>query len=195
MTQRPDGVDHRRTDTRDRILSVALRLFATQGYATTSLREIADELGVTKAALYFHFKTKEEILSGILLGHLEAINTMVEEATPYVSTLAGREQLLRRVAEYQAGRSAYLIRLIRENFTEISNLPFGVEIKRGQHRLLDALAGPDATVADRIRARTAFVAVQTAAMAAEWEDADEAEVHEAALAVALEVLRGSRHNR
>src|SRR3954464_1282669 len=131
MTQRADGIDHRRTDTRDRILSVGLRLFATQGYANTTLREIADELGVTKAALYFHYKTKEEILNGILLGHLEAINTMLDEATPHVSTLGGREELLRRIAEYQAGRSVYLIRLIRENFTEISNLPFGAEIKRG----------------------------------------------------------------
>ncbi|MFI5888994.1 TetR/AcrR family transcriptional regulator [Actinoplanes sp. NPDC051513] len=195
MTQRTDGVDHRRTDTRGRILSVGLRLFATQGYANTSLREIADELGVTKAALYFHFKTKEEILNGILLGHLDAINTMIEEAAPHVSTLAGREELLRRIAEYQAGRSVYLVRLIRENFTEISNLPFGAEIKRSQRRLFEALAGPDATLVDRIRARTAFVAVQTAAVSADWEDADENEVLEAALAVALEVLRGSRHNR
>jgi len=190
MTQRSAGVDHRRTDTRDRALSVGLRLFATQGYANTSLREIADELGVTKAALYFHFKTKEDILSGILLDHIGAINAMVEEAGPSLATLDGREVLLRRVAEYQAGRSTHLVRLIRENFTEISNLPFGAEIKKGQRRLLEALAGPDATLVGRIRARTAFMAIQTAAMAAEWESADEKDVHEATLAIALEVLRG-----
>lgn len=187
MTQR---TDHRRTDTRDRVLSVGLRLFATQGYANTSLREIADELRVTKAALYFHFKTKEEILSGILQGHLDAINTMVDEATPHLSTLSGREQLLHRVAEYQASRSVYLVRLIRENFAEISSLPFGAEIKRSQRRLFEALAGPGATLVERIRARTAFMAVQSAAVSAEWDEADEKDVHETALAVALDVLRG-----
>jgi len=194
MAQRTAGVDNRRTDTRNRLLSVALRLFASQGYATTSLQQIADELGVTKAALYFHFRTKEDILNGILQNHLDTLRTIVEEAAPHTATQAGREDLLRRLADYQAARSRHLIRLIRENFTEISNLPFGVEIKRAQRRLFDALAGPDATLIDRIRARTAFVAVQTAAMAAEWDDADEKDVHEAALTVALEVLRGDRHN-
>src|ERR1700712_611894 len=100
MAQGTAGVDNRRTDTRERILSVALRLFASQGYANTSLRQIADELGVTKAALYFHFKTKEDIVTGILTGYLDGLNTLVEGAAP--ETTEGREQLLRRFAEHQA---------------------------------------------------------------------------------------------
>jgi AcrR family transcriptional regulator len=49
-------------DTRDRILDIALDLFTEQGYDGTSLREIADQLGVTKAALYYHFESKDDIL-------------------------------------------------------------------------------------------------------------------------------------
>jgi AcrR family transcriptional regulator len=49
-------------DTRERILDIALELFNDQGYDNTSLREIADRLGVTKAALYYHFERKEDIL-------------------------------------------------------------------------------------------------------------------------------------
>ena len=49
-------------DTRDRILDTALDLFIEQGYEKTSLREIAERVGVTKAALYYHFSSKEEIL-------------------------------------------------------------------------------------------------------------------------------------
>jgi AcrR family transcriptional regulator len=48
--------------TRERILSVALDLFTRKGYEATSLREIADELGFSKAALYYHFSSKQEIL-------------------------------------------------------------------------------------------------------------------------------------
>src|SRR5215475_13717231 len=48
-----------RGDTRERIQSIALELFAEQGYEKTSLREIAERLGVTKAALYYHFRSKE----------------------------------------------------------------------------------------------------------------------------------------
>jgi AcrR family transcriptional regulator len=48
--------------TRERILDIALELFADQGYEKTSLRDIAARLGTTKAALYYHFERKEDIL-------------------------------------------------------------------------------------------------------------------------------------
>src|SRR4051794_40619073 len=101
MEQRTAGVDNRRTDTHDRILSVALRLFAAQGYANTSLRQISDELGVTKAALYFHFKTKEDIVNGILQGYLDGLTALIA-AAPETSSQAGREELLHRFADLQA---------------------------------------------------------------------------------------------
>jgi AcrR family transcriptional regulator len=68
---------------RKRILDVALELFNEQGYDATSLREIAERLGVTKAALYYHFKSKADILlelhlrlhdlGGDLLDELDAL--------------------------------------------------------------------------------------------------------------------------
>jgi AcrR family transcriptional regulator len=56
-----------RGSTRERILDVALDLFIDQGYDKTSLREIADRLGFTKAALYYHFERKEDILLALHL--------------------------------------------------------------------------------------------------------------------------------
>lgn len=46
---------------RDRIVDVAVDLFARQGYQGTSLRHIAERLGVTKAAVYHHFHAKDDI--------------------------------------------------------------------------------------------------------------------------------------
>jgi AcrR family transcriptional regulator len=54
------------TDTRDRILAVSAELFVEQGYDGTSLREIAERLGFSKAALYYHFSSKEQILEALL---------------------------------------------------------------------------------------------------------------------------------
>src|SRR5271166_2308364 len=51
--------------TRDRILDVALDLFTEQGFDGTSLREIAEQLGVTKAAIYYHFASKDDILMAL----------------------------------------------------------------------------------------------------------------------------------
>ena len=60
MTQ-PTTTRHR-GDTRQRILDTALRRFAEQGYAGTSIRDLAEELGLTKAAVHYHFAAKEQIV-------------------------------------------------------------------------------------------------------------------------------------
>src|SRR5580658_1177868 len=53
--------------TRDRILDVALDLFIEKGFDKTSLREIAEQLGFSKAALYYHFASKDDILMSLHL--------------------------------------------------------------------------------------------------------------------------------
>ena len=47
-----------RSDTRERIQDVARELFASQGVQRTSLQDIADKLGLTKPALYYHFTSR-----------------------------------------------------------------------------------------------------------------------------------------
>src|SRR2546421_10613747 len=51
--------------TRERILDVALDLFVRKGYTETSLREVAALLGFSKAALYYHFESKQDILMAL----------------------------------------------------------------------------------------------------------------------------------
>jgi AcrR family transcriptional regulator len=69
--------------TRERILDIALDLFIDQGFDKTSLREIAERLGFSKAALYYHFASKDDILLALHyrlhdLGH-EALNRLGRE--------------------------------------------------------------------------------------------------------------------
>ena len=64
-------------DTRQRILDVAAELFVEQGYDGTSLREIAERLGVTKAALYYHFASKDQILRALLAPGNEVIAELI----------------------------------------------------------------------------------------------------------------------
>ncbi|MFE3461919.1 TetR/AcrR family transcriptional regulator [Nocardiopsis aegyptia] len=54
------------SDTKAEIRSVALELFARQGFEKTSLREIAERLGVTKAALYYHYASKNDLLTALV---------------------------------------------------------------------------------------------------------------------------------
>ena len=62
-----DPVAPPRPSTREQILDVALHLFSTQGYDATSVRQISEALGLTKAALYYHFKNKEDIFMALHL--------------------------------------------------------------------------------------------------------------------------------
>ena len=53
-------------DTKEKILLAALRLFANDGYEAVSVSEIAGELGITKGALYKHYKNKKDIFDSIV---------------------------------------------------------------------------------------------------------------------------------
>jgi AcrR family transcriptional regulator len=60
-----------RSDTRERIQDVARDLFARQGVQRTSLQDIADQLGITKPALYYHFSSREDLVRSILAPLIE----------------------------------------------------------------------------------------------------------------------------
>lgn len=53
-------------DTKERIIETALELFAEKGYPGTSMNDIAKQLGLTKAALYKHYASKQEIFDAIV---------------------------------------------------------------------------------------------------------------------------------
>lgn len=89
----------RRGDTRQRIQDVALELFAEQGYEKTSLREIAERLDVTKAALYYHFKTKEEIIVSLFEDLTKPIEELIEWGRQQPHTLAMKQEIVRRYSE------------------------------------------------------------------------------------------------
>src|SRR5689334_22564987 len=104
----------RRGDTRQRIQDVALELFSEHGYEKTSLREIAEHLDVTKAALYYHFKTKEEILISIFEDLTRPLDELIEWGKGQPHTLETKQEVLRRYSNALGGASP-LFRFMQEN--------------------------------------------------------------------------------
>jgi AcrR family transcriptional regulator len=67
-------------DTRQRLLDVAVGLISQNGFAGTSLQMIADELGFTKAAIYYHFRTRDQLLVALMEPLLQQIRRVVDLA-------------------------------------------------------------------------------------------------------------------
>ena len=176
--------------TQERILDAALALFAEKGYDATSMREIAEQLGITKAALYYHFDSKADIVRSMLADTERRVSDLAawgraQRWTPELS----REVLLRWSDIMQAhGLAAF--RFVMANPKVIHDLSPGGD--RGMHECLGeiytVLAPPGASVEDQLRTRLALMSINLAGVAGADIDADDGEILEAARRLALDLL-------
>jgi AcrR family transcriptional regulator len=184
--------DRRRSDTRQRIQQVALELFAEQGYEKTSLRRIAEHLGVTQAALYYHFKTKQDILGGIIDDLGAQVDQLAQWAQTQPPTAHTRQEVLRRLAELLAGQWRTLMRFAQENQPTLRDLPVGERINDWMGALLALLIDPGAGLAEQFRARLAVAALLMGNTAIPGIDATDEQRAATALEVASELV-ADRH--
>src|ERR1700685_3510913 len=114
----------RRNDTRARIQRVAVELFAEQGYDKTSLREIAERLDVTKAALYYHFKSKEDIVRSLLDDYFAQLDSLTDWARGQPATPAVRAEILTRYIDMVID-SHQVYRMLQQNQAALATLTSG----------------------------------------------------------------------
>jgi AcrR family transcriptional regulator len=84
------GRDDRPSAGAQRVLDAALDLFGEHGFEGTSLQDIADRLGVTKAAVYYHFHTKDELLKALVRPAFDDLLALVAEGERRASGARGR---------------------------------------------------------------------------------------------------------
>ena len=180
----------RRGDTRGEIQRVALSRFSTDGYDKTSLREIAADLGVSKAALYYHFRTKDDILESLVSDIGASIGELVAWVHAEPSTRERRLEMLRRLALLTQGGVGDLMRCVQQNEISLAALPGTIEIvHRYKEELWRASTPPDATLEDRLRARVAILTVLVANRGVADLGGTDEERSETALRIASDVMR------
>lgn len=175
--------------TRERILRAALRLFAEHGYGATSMREIAEQLGITKAALYYHFDSKEDIVRALLADVERQVAELAEWAGRQQQSRQLREEVLTRWSDVMHAQGLALFRFIMANRSVVEGLKSDRQGMIQQIRALYLiLTPPDATVEDKIRIRLALMSVNLAGMAGIDIDAPDEEILTAARRVAISLL-------
>ncbi|MFI5916562.1 TetR/AcrR family transcriptional regulator [Dactylosporangium sp. NPDC051541] len=192
-TARRDGAETRALARR-----IALRLFTEQGYEATSLRQIADELGINKASLYYYFDSKEAILQSLFEERgieAEQLVTWLREQprTPELLTTA----VLRWVDSFTADKLQG-IRFISANpliARTLTSRPGGDRIGASLNQFVDELTTllPDPSPQNVLLLRMAVLSINAAVQAAPptgtSDDAVIAVAQRAARAVLSDITR------
>ncbi|MET8328413.1 TetR/AcrR family transcriptional regulator [Streptomyces sp. NPDC005181] len=177
----------RRGNTRQRIQDVALELFAEQGYEKTSLREISEKLDVTKAALYYHFKTKEDILVSIFDDLNRPVEKLIAWGKEQPRTLETKKELLVRYSDALIS-AAPLFRFMQENQAAMRDLSIGQTSKNRFLELLDLLKDPDAALVDQVRCVSALFSMHAGMFVLKDLDGDIEDKRKAILEVAVDLV-------
>lgn len=177
----------RPTDTKERIRAVALELFLEHGYDKTSLREIAERLGVTKAALYYHFKSKEDIVTSFADESARRMDKLVEWAQTQPKTVAVRKEIMRRFfAATTEDRD--IMRLFQENQSALKDLKGAHQMRERVVTLFGVMTHPDMSVTEQLRCRLALFSIHFSKFAMRDSGVPPKEIDAAALELSLELL-------
>jgi AcrR family transcriptional regulator len=167
----------KRGDTRVRIQQVALELFAEQGYERTSLREIAERLGVTKAALYYHFKSKEDIVRSFTEDYFGRLDALIAWGKDQPTNEQTARELLDRYVTIVM-ESGEVFRFLERNQATIHGTEDGkhrfTQFRPRLKAFIEIIAGPEAPSRAQIRAAAAMFSISTSCMVF-MKDAPEAE--------------------
>ncbi len=151
--------DPQRVGTRARIQQVAVELFTEHGYEGTSLREIAERLDVTKAALYYHFKSKEDIVTSLVEDYSQKMDALIAWGREQPRTAATRRELMNRYVDIVA-EGDKVFRMLHQNQASVSTLASaksrGELFKERIEFLIDLLTEPGAGLPERVRAAMAI---------------------------------------
>lgn len=161
-------------DTRSRLLTTALALFSRHGVEATSLQMLADELGVTKAAVYYHFRTKDEITEAVAGPALRELMEVVAAAEAHRRHGARVDHALAGFVDIVVRHRA-LVALFNSDpgiVRAIDRTLHGLDTFKT--RMVAILAGPEPDLAGIVTVHVALAGIAMAGGAPDHADVDDA---------------------
>lgn len=159
--------------TRSRMLAAAMKLFSQYSFAGTSLQMIADELDLTKAAIYYHFQTREKLLLALMQPILSEIGKVAETAERQRGARARAAAMLSGYADIVArNRSLAAVTVFDPSVRSV--LRSQPEWAAVIDRQLTLLAGGSSAAVGAMNAAVVMTGLAGAASAADPHHADDA---------------------
>jgi AcrR family transcriptional regulator len=146
-----------------RIVAAALELFGEHGVGGTSLQMIADAVGVTKAAVYHQFKTKDEIVVAVAEHELARVQTAIDAASAEPTQARARAVLVTRMVDLAVERRRMESTLLGDPVI-IRFFAHHEPFRRVMDRLSNILMGDDAGSDARLSAAMFTAAIGGAVM-------------------------------
>ena len=180
-------------DTRGTIRAVALELFSDKGFEQTSLREIAERVGLTKASLYYHYPSKQALLLAVVEPVITGWRSIVDDTARLDHDVDSVRSVVERcldvflrnrsvagIFQRDAAGVAVVLGSLWEDMLDLGR------------RLVAWLAGPSPTTADRLRAIAAMEVLGAVLSSTTYqgdEEFDEDEMRAVLSQAAMDVLR------
>ena len=130
---------------RERLLAAAAELFSRHGVSGTSLQMIADELGVTKAAVYHQFQSKEDIVWAVINPVLDRLAVIVDAAEARRSRADRVETLLAGIIDLVVANRR-LMTVLQTDPAVLHHLRVDSVLRSLEERITCLLVGPDPDV-------------------------------------------------
>ncbi|GAA2787528.1 TetR/AcrR family transcriptional regulator [Kribbella solani] len=157
-------------DTRARIQQAALDLFAERGVRQTSLRDIAERLGVTKPALYYHFASREDLLNSL-------VEPMVKDFEAYAAELRAAAPIQPKEllgSYFDLGyRHRTVIRLAIRDLSVLQELNLADRFIEWRGALGELLVGSNPSLSDVVRCMVALGGLSDCAVMIDHEPVSE----------------------
>ena len=169
--------------TRQQILETAQRLFTELGYDATSLQMIADEMGLTKAAVYYHFRAKDEILHAAMLPGIERLKALLDEAAAIRGRRARIEHLVDGFVDFLVQNRHYAMVAATDPAAKRDKLN---ESEKLRQCALTMLFGENPTGADRLALSVVY---RLPECLPDLVDLTDTELREALKSTAVRILR------
>ena len=177
--------------TRGRILGVALELFSARGYEGTSIRDIAEQMEMTKAAVFYHFPAKEDLLAAILGPAMARVGRVLEEHSP-INGAKERREFVTALVDVVAEVGPQVVMMLSDpaagSHVRALTGEAGMSSRVGRALLGSEATDPKIAAADRIRAACAVASLPAGVAAWRREHPNAARLDADSKAVLVEVV-------